>query len=177
MVLAHDLGALVAPHHVKARGFDRRIGHIIAMETGMMVRYQVCLIRIAERTRRAVAAAAIRTFPSRPPAPRPTNQDIKIPMRASSLRLSVAALVGLVLSGLGGCGTINEKLTEGMADHVPQWAGGLPPNAPPRQGTAKYEAYMKEQERRRNMPAAEREKLEGKAGTDTGQAAATPPAR
>ncbi|WP_156332604.1 hypothetical protein [Rhodopseudomonas sp. AAP120] len=96
-------------------------------------------------------------------------------MRASSLRLSVAALVGLLLSGLGGCGTINEKLTEGMADHVPQWAGGLPANAPPRPGTAKYEAYMKEQERRRNMPAAEREKLEGRA--DGGTAAATAPAR
>lgn len=144
----------------------------------MMVRYQVCHIRIAERTLRSLRLLLFgASHHALPAPPRPTNQDIKIAMRASSLRLSVAVTVGLVLSGLGGCGTINEKLTEGMADRVPQWAGGLPPNAPPRPGTAKYEAYMKEQERRRNMPAAEREKLEGRAGTDTGQAASTTPSR
>ena len=98
-------------------------------------------------------------------------------MRVSSLRLSAAVSLGLMLSGLAGCGTVNEKLTEGMADYVPQWAGGLPANAPPRPGTAKYDAYMKEQERRRNMPAAEREKLEGRTGADAGQAASASPGR
>jgi hypothetical protein len=63
------------------------------------------------------------------------------------------SLAGLALSG---CGTINEKLSAGMGDYIPQWAGGLPPDAPPRPGTPKYDEYMKERERKRLMPAAER---------------------
>jgi hypothetical protein len=67
----------------------------------------------------------------------------------------IAVLVGLALmaGGLGGCGSINEKLTAGMADMVPQWAGGLPPDAPPRPGTAKYDEFMRERERKRLEPA------------------------
>jgi hypothetical protein len=71
----------------------------------------------------------------------------------------ISTLVALSLAGfaLSGCGTINEKLSAGMGDYIPQWAGGLPPDAPPRPGTAKYEEYMKERERQRLIPAAERE--------------------
>jgi hypothetical protein len=58
--------------------------------------------------------------------------------------------------GLAGCGTVNEKLSAGMSDYIPQWAGGMPADAPPRPGTAKYDEYMKERERRRLIPAAER---------------------
>jgi hypothetical protein len=67
----------------------------------------------------------------------------------------IPTLIGLALlaCGLGGCGTINEKLTAGMADYVPQWAGGLPADAPPRPGTAKYDEYQKERERKRLEPA------------------------
>ncbi|MBU6461552.1 MAG: hypothetical protein KGK01_18030 [Bradyrhizobium sp.] len=36
-----------------------------------------------------------------------------------------------------------------MADYVPQWLGGLPADAPPRPGTAKYDEFMKERERKR----------------------------
>ncbi len=64
----------------------------------------------------------------------------------------------LIACGLGGCGTINSNLAAGMGDYVPQWAGGLPPDAPPRPGTAKYDAYMQERERLRQLPAAERER-------------------
>ena len=56
-----------------------------------------------------------------------------------------------------GCGTINEKLSAGMSDAIPAWAGGMPADAPPRPGTAKYDEFMRERERRRLMPAAERE--------------------
>jgi hypothetical protein len=56
--------------------------------------------------------------------------------------------------GLSGCGTINEKLAAGVGDYVPQWLGGLPPDAPPRPGTAKYDEYVKERERKRLEPAA-----------------------
>ncbi|WP_247352194.1 MULTISPECIES: hypothetical protein [unclassified Bradyrhizobium] len=70
--------------------------------------------------------------------------------------LILLALAG----GLSGCGTMNEKLSSGMGDYVPQWAGGLPADAPPRAGTPQYDAYMKERERKRLMPAADREKEE-----------------
>jgi hypothetical protein len=39
-----------------------------------------------------------------------------------------------------------------MADGIPQWAGGLPADAPPRPGTAKYDEMMKERERQRHTP-------------------------
>jgi hypothetical protein len=70
----------------------------------------------------------------------------------------IAAVVALSLAGfaLGGCGTINEKLAAGVSDAIPAWAGGLPADAPPRPGTAKYDEFMKERERKRLMPAAER---------------------
>ena len=35
---------------------------------------------------------------------------------------------------------------------IPQWAGGLPADAPARPGTAKYEQEMKERERERLTP-------------------------
>ena len=71
----------------------------------------------------------------------------------------ISTLIAISLAGfaLSGCGTINEKLSAGMGDYIPQWAGGLPPDAPPRPGTAKYEEYMKERERQRLIPAAQRE--------------------
>jgi hypothetical protein len=75
----------------------------------------------------------------------------------SPFRISTFIALALMACGLGGCGTINEKLTAGVADYVPQWAGGLPPDAPPRPGTAKYDEYQKEQERKRLEPAPPKE--------------------
>ena len=70
----------------------------------------------------------------------------------------ITILLALSLAGiaLGGCGTINEKLAAGVSDAIPAWAGGLPADAPPRPGTAKYDAFMQERERKRLMPASER---------------------
>jgi uncharacterized protein YceK len=70
----------------------------------------------------------------------------------------ILMIVAMSLAGfaLSGCGTINEKMSAAMGDYVPQWAGGLPADAPPRPGTAKYDEYIKERERQRLMPAAER---------------------
>ena len=79
-------------------------------------------------------------------------------MRSRSL--SIAAALALLALNLAGCGTVNEKLSAGMGDYVPQWAGGLPADAPPRPGSPQYDAYMKERERKRLLPAAEREKEE-----------------
>jgi hypothetical protein len=63
------------------------------------------------------------------------------------------ALAGFVLSG---CASVNEKLSAGMGDYIPLWAGGLPADAPPRPGTAKYDEYMREREKNRLIPADQR---------------------
>jgi hypothetical protein len=67
-------------------------------------------------------------------------------------QLAVASAFALLASGLGACGTINEKIADGAGDYIPQWLGGLPADAPPRPGTAKYDEYMKERERQRLTP-------------------------
>ena len=64
-------------------------------------------------------------------------------------RLPVLVALALTACGLSGCGAINEKLAAGLTDVVPQWAGGLPPDAPPRPGTAKYDEFIRERERKR----------------------------
>ena len=64
----------------------------------------------------------------------------------------------LLAGGLAGCSSVNEKLSNSMGDYIPQWAGGLPADAPPRPGTAKYDEYMKERERNRQLPADQRNK-------------------
>jgi hypothetical protein len=66
---------------------------------------------------------------------------------------AVLLAVALLACGLTGCGTINEKLATGASDYIPQWLGGLPADAPPRPGTAKYDEFMKERERKRLEPA------------------------
>jgi hypothetical protein len=69
----------------------------------------------------------------------------------------IAAILALMLAGfaLGGCSSVNEKLSTGMSDNLPHWAGGLPAGVPPRRGTPEYDAYRKEQERKRLEPAAD----------------------
>ena len=77
-------------------------------------------------------------------------------MPISPRQIATLLATALLAHALAGCGTINEKLSAGMGDYIPQWAGGLPADAPPRPGTARYDEYMKERERKRLMPAAER---------------------
>jgi hypothetical protein len=69
--------------------------------------------------------------------------------------LAVLALV-LLGSSLSGCASMNERASAAMGDYIPQWAGGLPADAPPRPGTAKYDEWMKERERLRQLPADQR---------------------
>ena len=64
-------------------------------------------------------------------------------------QLAIPFACALLAGPLSGCGTINEKMSAGMGDYIPQWAGGLPADAPPRPGTAKYDAFMQERERQR----------------------------
>ena len=71
-----------------------------------------------------------------------------------SFRFSTLIAIALVACGLSGCGTINAHLAAGISDYVPHWAGGLPADAPPRPGTAKYDEFMRERERKRLEAAA-----------------------
>ena len=82
-------------------------------------------------------------------------------------QLAILFACALLAGALSGCGTINEKLSAGVSDAIPAWAGGMPADAPPRPGTAKYDEYMQERERRRLMPAAEREREDARASDTT----------
>jgi len=69
-------------------------------------------------------------------------------------QLTVLAALVLTMGGLSGCGTINSSVTPAIVDAIPQWAGGMPADAPPRPGTAKYDEFMREREKKRLEPAA-----------------------
>jgi hypothetical protein len=62
----------------------------------------------------------------------------------------MARLIALIVTStiLGSCSSAGDL----VADYVPEWAGGLPKNAPPRPGTPEYDAL--------------RQKLETEAGRD-----------
>ena len=77
-------------------------------------------------------------------------------MSTSARHIVTILSVALAGVGLTGCGSINEKVSGGVSDAIPAWAGGLPADAPPRPGTAKYDDFMRERERRRQLPASER---------------------
>lgn len=59
-------------------------------------------------------------------------------MRAAICAVAMAA--ALLLSG---CGSINSWLAGTFADKIPAWAGGLPPDAPPRPTDPRYSEYLK----------------------------------
>jgi hypothetical protein len=92
-----------------------------------------------------------------------------LPMSTSARQIATILSVALAGAGLMGCGSINEKVSGGVSDAIPAWAGGLPADAPPRPGTAKYDEFMRERERRRQMPASERDKEANPAPAAQGQ--------
>ena len=77
-------------------------------------------------------------------------------MPTSARHIATLLTVALAGCGVSACGTINEKLAGGISDAIPAAIGGLPADAPPRPGTAKYDEYMRERERKRLLPASER---------------------
>jgi hypothetical protein len=83
---------------------------------------------------------------------------------SSIIRLSTLIALATLACGLVGCSTVNGYLASGMSDNLPHWAGGLPPDVPPRPGTAKYDEFMKERERKR----LEAPPPKDEAGTSTG---------
>ena len=77
-------------------------------------------------------------------------------MPTSARHISPIVTVVFAGCGMAGCGTISEKLAAGVSDAIPAAVGGMPADAPPRPGTAQYAEYMRERERKRLRPAAER---------------------
>src|SRR3954471_10528710 len=77
-------------------------------------------------------------------------------MPTSARHMLAIVTVALAGCGLSGCGSISERIAAGVTDAVPAAIGGMPADAPPRPGTAKYEEYMRERERKRLLPASER---------------------
>jgi hypothetical protein len=55
--------------------------------------------------------------------------------------ISISMIIAAALL-LSGCGAINSSLSETMADSNPRWAGGLPPDVPPRPRDPKYADYL-----------------------------------
>jgi hypothetical protein len=59
-------------------------------------------------------------------------------------RASAVIALTLMAGSLGGCGSISSFVAGSMGDYIPAWAGGLPPDAPPRPGTPKYEEWLRQ---------------------------------
>jgi hypothetical protein len=81
-------------------------------------------------------------------------------MTKSLLRISTLMALAAVACGLSGCGTINGYLANSMGEYIPHFVGGLPADAPPRPGTAKYDEFMKERERKRLEPAVPKQETD-----------------
>jgi hypothetical protein len=92
-------------------------------------------------------------------------------MTVSFRRVAALLAATIFACSLTGCASINEKLASGMGEFIPQWAGGLPADAPPRPGTAQYDQFMKEREQKRQQPAAERDDAGKTASTSVDQPA------
>jgi hypothetical protein len=55
--------------------------------------------------------------------------------------ISISMIIAAAVS-LSGCGAINSSLSATVADSIPHWAGGLPPDVPPRPSDPKYADYL-----------------------------------
>jgi hypothetical protein len=74
-------------------------------------------------------------------------------MSVNARHIMTITALALAAAMLGGCSSINEKITPAVVDTLPMWAGGMPKDVPPRKGTPEYDAYMQERERKRLEPA------------------------
>ena len=66
-------------------------------------------------------------------------------------RLGAAGALLCLATMLGACAPVADF----TADHWPHWAGGLPPDAPPRPGAPGYEEFIAHGEAPQNAPATE----------------------
>jgi hypothetical protein len=96
------------------------------------------------------------------------HEVFSFPMIVSLRKLAMVLASTLLAGALSGCASLNEKASSAMGAYIPQWAGGLPPDAPPRPGTPEYDAYMKERERLRMIPADQRPQPQSGQSTPSG---------
>src|SRR3984957_19987782 len=75
------------------------------------------------------------------------------PMSENARHIISITALALAAEKVCGCSLVYERRGPMVADTLPDWAGGLPKDVPPRKGTPEYDAYMKEQERKRLEPA------------------------
>ncbi len=70
----------------------------------------------------------------------------------NSIRLSFICLADLLLSSCAGGRTVGEHIAD-----MPHWMGGLPADAPPRRGTAEYDAWMAKRAQEAASPKTEQQ--------------------
>jgi hypothetical protein len=85
------------------------------------------------------------------------DEQASVPTSFSLRPLRIVVVIGAAVL-LNGCGSINSWLASAMADHIPEWAGGLPAGVPPRPGTAEYDT-VKKSEAASIQPAPQAAKL------------------
>lgn len=73
-------------------------------------------------------------------------------------RPSTLIVVAIQAYGLAG-GTITGRLAAGVSDAILVWADGLPGRRDAAAGHREIDEYLKERERRRLLPASEREEM------------------
>jgi hypothetical protein len=73
-------------------------------------------------------------------------------MIRNSVSISMIIAAAFLLSG---CGAINSSLSATMADNIPHWAAGLPPDVPPRPSDPKYADYLAKQKAVIDAPKAD----------------------
>lgn len=78
---------------------------------------------------------------------------------------------------LSGCGAVNSYMASSVADVMPEWAGGLPKDAPPRPTDPRYSDYLKEQDQKLGIKPGEDPAAATAAPANTGSVAADKPAR
>jgi len=66
-------------------------------------------------------------------------QNVLGTMVRNSVSISLIIAVALLLNG---CDAVNSSLSERVTDSIPHWAGGLPPDVPPRPTDPKYADYL-----------------------------------
>jgi hypothetical protein len=66
--------------------------------------------------------------------------------------MRIVSMIGITVGGLllSSCASTGGNF---IGDHLPEWAGGLPADAPPRRGTPGYQDYIRQVDGERSQPA------------------------